>query len=278
MATSLPSGGIALAIAAAALSGAAIAQPTPEAKRLLLPDFVHLQGTIVGPDGKALSGVAIGHTNYYTDIGQPDAEGRFDLSTRAPAIVFRKEGYRSRYLRVERDASLEIRLQPVDKALDLCSPSASCAPLPESLSEFCLPRVKGVRVGALVSDCDYVVRAFTVRTQAGRRGIGHASGVLWGSGLPHDEDVWSAVEYSETSYRDSRGFPIVDARGKAANGRCWRVLGRFNETAYYRDVPEEAIGLLDKTLDGVCARPTGNRPPSEISQDTPTPLNSNSRK
>jgi hypothetical protein len=78
---------------------------------------------------------------------------------------------------------------------------------------------------------------------------------MWSFGLPFDEDVWSATQYSETDYRDPDGLLVIDARGKNANGECWRVLGHFGETAAYRKVTQDQAGLLDKVLDSACALP-----------------------
>jgi hypothetical protein len=72
---------------------------------------------------------------------------------------------------------------------------------------------------------------------------------------PFDQDVWSAIQYSETDYSEPDGFRIIDARGKNTNLEYWRVLGHFGETASYRKVSRNETGLLDKVLDSACVLP-----------------------
>jgi len=122
------------------------------------------------------------------------------------------------------------------------------------MSEFCLPKIRGITVTGQHNDIDYGQRQFLLQIPTGRKGIQHAAGPLWGSGLPLDEDVWSAVEYSETDYRDLEGFTVLDARGRSSSGECWRVLRRAFETASYRKVSPDEASLLDKVLDRVCLR------------------------
>lgn len=85
------------------------------------------------------------------------------------------------------------------------------------------------------------------------KGIEHGSGMMWSFGTPFDEWVWSSEEYEETSY-EVDGQRVVDARGKSPNGRRWRHLGRFGETAVYSETDEAAAKVLDKVLDGVCVK------------------------
>jgi hypothetical protein len=109
-----------------------------------------------------------------------------------------------------------------------------------------------VTVGKPGNDIDYGQRVFWVKTQSGTAGIQHASGGMWGPGLPLNEDVWSARDYVEKSYIDRDGLGIIDARGSSIDGKCWRVLGHPFETASYRNVPEHDTALLDRVLNGVC--------------------------
>jgi hypothetical protein len=177
------------------------------------------------------------------------------IQTQAPAIVFRKDGFNGKYYRVERDAIIDIKLAPVADSLKTCPSFANCLSLHGFMSAFCLPKVRGVDATEQSNDIDYGQRMFLIRGSSGRKGIQHAAGPMWSFGTPLDEEVWSAVEHSETGYRDLEGFLIVDSRGKSADGKCWRVLGHAFETASYRKVAPDEAKLLDKVLDGVCLKP-----------------------
>ena len=154
---------------------------------------------------------------------------------------------------------MTIALAPAPRA-KACGRFSDCASLQYVFSTFCLPRIPGVHVSAQRNDIDYGQRVFAAKTPSGTVVIQHAAGPMWGSGLPFDEDIWSASEYSENAWVDSDGFSLIDARGKSADGTCWRVLGHAFETASYRNVPEQDTVLLDRVLDGACVNPRPRRP------------------
>jgi len=113
-----------------------------------------------------------------------------------------------------------------------------------------VPGVTATRPG---QDVDYGSRGYVIATSNGRVGIGHGSGPLWSFGLPSDDDVWRSVEYRETVF-GTDPLITIDARGRTADGKFWRNLGKFGESASYRDVNEADARLLDRVLDGVCIR------------------------
>lgn len=221
----------------------------------LLEHSVRLSGIVTDSGGRPLRGVAIDHTGIMGSTLRTNAQGRFELHTRAPAIVFRKIGFNAKYYRIERYDTIEITLEPISRILKSCSPTSKCLSLDVLLSAFCLATVRGVTASRQSNDVDYGQREFSIQTQNGVEGIQHAAGPLWGSGLPLDEDVWSAVKYEEKEYLDGEGFQVLDARGSYPTGERWRVLGRAFETASYRKVSADEARVLDEVLDGVCLRP-----------------------
>ena len=218
----------------------------------MLPSPVRLSGVVTDNDGRPLSDVWINHTGVRLENVKTDSQGRFDIGTRAPAIVFRKHGFQSKYCRVSGDRPLAVILTCPARRAKACGAFSNCVSLKGFMSWFCLLKVPGVTVSKQGNDIDYGQRLFWVRTQSGRAGIQHAAGPMWGPGLPFDEDVWAARDYAETTYIDSEGFSIIDARGKSIDGKCWRVLGHVFETASYRNVSEHDTRLLDRVLDGAC--------------------------
>jgi hypothetical protein len=243
----------------AALAGIALAQ-SPRERALMLPSPVRLTGVVRDNEGKALPGVWINHTGVRVENVKTDSQGRFDIQNWGPAIVFRKEGYQSKYWPVSGDREMAIALSGPAPRLKPCAAFSRCLGLSGFMSVFCLPKVRGVNVSKRNNDVDYGQRVFWIKTPDGVTGVQHAAGMMWG-GLPLDEDVWSARDYVERDYQDSEGFGILDARGKSAEGKCWRVLGRVFETASYRDVREQDTGLLDRVIDGACVEPIRPKPP-----------------
>jgi hypothetical protein len=238
----------------AALLGVALAQ-SPRERELMLPSAVRLSGVVTDSGGRPLSDVWVLHAGNEVRNMTTDSQGRFDIRTRAPAVVFRKPGFQSQYLRVGGDREVAISLAGPAAPMKECEAPSKLVSLGGG-SVFCLPRIPGVHVGEVGVDTDYAYRWFWFRTHPGKVGIEHAEGATWGTGLPFDEDVWSARDYAETAFHGPKGLFIVDARGKSSDGKCWRILGRFSESANYRDVPERYAALLDRVLDGACVDAT----------------------
>ena len=224
----------------------------------MLPSPIRLSGVVTDNEGRPLSDVRIDHTGARSGTVRTDLQGNFDIETRAPAVVFRKNVFQSQYLRVDsgEKTALAITLAGPAPFAKECGPRPSCSSLRYFGSAFCLPKIHGVNVSKQGNDIDYGQRSFWITTSAGKVGVQHAAGPMWGSGLPLDEQVWSATEYTETSYRDREGLLITDARGKSIDGKRWRDLGHAFESASYRGVSEQQAVLLDRVLDGACVKPT----------------------
>jgi hypothetical protein len=137
-----------------------------------------------------------------------------------------------------------------------CNGSASCVSLKYFGSAFCLPKIRGVKISKQGNDVDYGCRSFWIATPGGKVAVQHGSGPMWGNGLPFNEDVWASTEYNETAYQDREGVLVVDARGKTADGKCWRVLGHAFETVSYRRLTAQDAAVLDRVIDGACVKPT----------------------
>ncbi len=77
-----------------------------------------------------------------------DSKGRFDLETRAPAIVFRKDRFQSLYWRVAPGSGLSFTLTGITPSpATSCRWFARCVSLQDGyMGSFCFPNVAGVRV------------------------------------------------------------------------------------------------------------------------------------
>jgi hypothetical protein len=240
----------------AALFGVAFAQSEKELA-LMLPRPVRISGVVTDGDGMPLSEIRIGHAGIRDKGGireviiRTDSQGRFDIETRAPAVVFRAfRGYQSKYWRVSENRDLKIALASQVPRMKQCGASFGFVSLNGFMGRFCFPRVRGVNVTKQDNDVDYGMRVFWVATRSEKVAIRHGSGGMWGDGTPFDAEVWSARDYVEKTYSDPEGVNISDARGKSVDGKCWRVLGHAFESASYRNVSEQDAALLDRVLDG----------------------------
>ena len=219
---------------------------------LLLPDTQQASGIVSDSSGRPISGAVIQHLGRSNSDGTTDSSGHFEFSTRVPAFVIRKVGYESVLVRTENAHAIQITLKQSEAAIPACSSKSVCTTAGWG-TVFCFANIRGVTTSEQINDIDYGKRIYSVRSKHGRQAMSHGGGPMWGAGLPFDEDVWSSVEYSEKSYRYGAGV-IIDAKGKSASGKFWRSIGRFGETATYRDVDQESAALLDRVLDGMCIR------------------------
>jgi hypothetical protein len=237
-------------IALAAAAAAACAQRLTWYEKLLLVEMPRtVSGTVVDQSGRPLAGAHIDHSDVEPQEQLfTDDRGRFEIRTRAPAVVIRKRGYDGRLLRLGA-ARLRVTLERSTRSLPACSDA--CLSLKNSSSAFCFPRVSGVSTGEAGHYEDIFVRAFTVISPARITELLHGAGPGWTLGIPYTGDVWEAQQYSETDF-STPDSDIIDARGVAPDGRHWRYLGRYGESAAYYEANSSAAALLDKVLDGVC--------------------------
>src|SRR5580692_10798058 len=69
--------------------------------------FYHVTGTVVDSEGKPVAGVSIDHAGNLRHAYGSDSDGKFALDTSAPALVFRKLGYRSEWYKRRRSVRFE---------------------------------------------------------------------------------------------------------------------------------------------------------------------------
>jgi hypothetical protein len=72
--------------------------------------------------------------------------------------------------------------------------------------------------------------------------------------VPDNRDVWKSVEYKET-VRYAADRPVLDARGKWADGTRWHYLAHIDESASYSGLDEPTARIFDSFLDQVCVVP-----------------------
>ncbi len=225
-------------------------------RELLLLEARTIEGLVVDPQGKPVSGVRVDHYENRSQAVVTDSDGRFQLQTEVPAVVLRKAGYRSQFIRTSAAEQARIVLEPAESPgrPKFCSADSRCESIVGWEAEFCFPKVAGVEASRQGRDIDYGIRFYSIKSRNGRVGITHGSGPLWSLGIPVNTDVWKSVEYAEVTYAQD-GMVILDASGRTADGKRWRYLGRLGESASYSDAREDAARILDRVLDGMCVRP-----------------------
>ncbi|MGD1091295.1 MAG: carboxypeptidase-like regulatory domain-containing protein [Bryobacteraceae bacterium] len=211
-----------------------------------------VSGVVVDPSGKPIAGAHIDHTDVKEQEKLfTDDQGHFQFQTGAPAIVVRKLGFSGERVRIQGTGPLRVVLRPATRTMPACT--STCAALKSADSVFCLPSVPGVEASEQGRYADSMTQVYKITTKDGQRELLHGAGPVWTLGVPYTGDVWESPEYTENAYLlgDS---DVVDARGKMPDGKLWRYLGRFGESVSYYEVDASGAALLDKVLDGVCAR------------------------
>lgn len=221
-----------------------------------------MAGVVVDAEGKPVAAAELYYSDKVWKTHQTDSDGRFALDTRAPAIVIRKDGFRSEFMPTREAMDVRVVLQKLrqKRAFPICTDSIQYVGIGVWDRSFQFPAIHGVIVSLPVQDVDYTERSYYVKTKHGRKGIIHGGGPMWGLGIPRNEDISRSAKYYEETTYDASGIAIIDARGEFANGNRWRFLGMFGETASYSDVDEATAKLLDQVLDGACIKPVTPHP------------------
>jgi hypothetical protein len=226
----------------------------PAYSDLLLDNPVTIAGRVVTAQGEPIPGVRIdyvgGNANWYNNPNITSADGYFTVTTRSPAIVFRRPGYQSHRLFTQNAGDSLIVMTRSSHPKPVCTAQAKCASSPGQVCVPQPPRTK-FRYG---HDIDYFEIWLAPRGLPKGQGITYGQGGLWGAGIPADRDVW----VSETFNEDVFPMPEVwaaDSRGRKKSGRYWRQIGIPMESAFYNDVDQKTAAVLDNILDGTCFGP-----------------------
>lgn len=217
---------------------------------ILLPKAQTVAGIVVDAAGNPVAGAHIDHSDVREQESLfTDEQGRFQVRTRAPALVVRKLGFDGALIRTGPVGPLRVVLEKATGSIPACRDK--CEGLASAKSMFCFAPVPGVEVHGQGKMGESTSRAFLVTTRDGPREILLGSGPMWSLGIPYTGDVWESTEYSEKSFAigDSE---IIDARGVTMDGKRWRYLGRFGESASYYEVDARDAALADRFLDGAC--------------------------
>lgn len=218
----------------------------------------HLSGTVVDENGHPVAEAEIAHAGQklgeaYTAVSlETDDVGRFSVKIYSPAIVIRKAGYKSIWLRAENGDGIKVQLESLAKS---GQSFAACAgpPLADAQKggmRFKLPESKELK-SSTGSDVDYSEQFFRLKGVRGKNVLVHGWRPTWSFGIPLDNDVWESTVYEERVF-NMDPVSLLDARGALANGKRWRVVATFGETLGYHNVDQKAATAFDAILDRTC--------------------------
>lgn len=219
----------------------------------------HLSGTVVDENGQPVAEASIGHfsdkPNSVADRINLDASGRFSVEIRSPAIVIRKEGYKSVRLHAQDGDGVKVQLESLAKSgqsFPVCD-GASLSDEKRLWPRFRLPESRELSMSK-GSDVDYEGQIFRLKGVHGKNYLVHGWGPTWSFGVPLDEEVWNSVIYEERVF-NMNPISVLDARGTLGNGTRWRLVASFGETLGYDGVNEKVAAAFDAILDRTCFQP-----------------------
>jgi hypothetical protein len=228
-------------------------------KLLLLQAPQNIAGVVVDDSGQPIAEAHIDHSDVQArEQLFSDDHGRFQIRTRAPALIVRKLGYDGQIVRIAQPVAsgksppIRVVLHRATRRLAICA--ANCRTLDSPNSAFCLPSVASVQTGDQGHYEDTFVRAFTLPNGSSGAEMLHGAGPHWSLGIPYTGDVWESSDYTEHGYIGS-GSDVIDARGTAPGGKHWRYLGRFGESLSYYEADAATAAAFDRVIDGACLAP-----------------------
>jgi hypothetical protein len=218
----------------------------------MLPQPIHVSGAVVDSAGDPIPDVRIDHIAITRDFAKADTSGDFEFEAEGPSVVFRKDGWTSRLVRLSSSTgSIRVVLDRAGdpEPLRNCSKKERCDTAP--LGNFCFPEVRGVGAGDTDPTIDTFEQRFSIHSWFGPdRIMLHGAAPSWGGPEPRAQEIWDSVEFSEVQRR-SRGQLVLDSRGKTSDGKLWRSIGQSGESvSYIEQGPKDAM-LFDRVLDGL---------------------------
>jgi hypothetical protein len=211
-----------------------------------------LSGTVKSASGKPVTQVLIIYGRSLNEITETDARGAFSLPHFGQVISFRRAGFRPLTKIVDSTmTTLNVTLEDA-VATEWLIPS--CAVVKGGWKRVGYSLRVPVPKGAVLRkgrDIDYTSFSIGYGPAESRVWLSGIEGPMASLGVPPEDWILKATEFSERSYRSGEtvGF---DMRGRLADGTYWRYVGRLGESVNYGGVSQEAAAFFDKILDSIC--------------------------
>jgi hypothetical protein len=210
-----------------------------------------LKGIVKTQAGEPLADVFIFYGRSMRDITQTYNGGIFSIPGQSKVIFFRRLGY-----------------HPLTKIVDSGVTNLEIVLFNSHNSEIALPKCQagessGKRIGdsfrLLVPegaksnegfDVDYGYFSIVMRSSSRQVWLNGIYGPTATIGLPPEEWILNAIEFSERSYKDKGLFS--DMRGLAKDGAYWRYVGAIGESIQYSGLTEQEAKYFDTIIDTAC--------------------------
>jgi hypothetical protein len=202
--------------------------------------------------GQPVAGAFAVGGSIHPGVRESDAKGELPYRASGEAIVVRKEGFESVRLKVGAGGEIAVRMKKLGVVAQLrkCGAKEKMMGITGRIAQMRFPKVEGVEVTNRSRDIDYSMRFYRLKAKK-EFGIRHGWGPMWSAGFPTSDRFINGMEYSEVQI-GWEGLYLVDARGIDSEGKRWRFLGRYGESADYGGLDIESTRVLDRVLDGVC--------------------------
>ncbi len=213
---------------------------------------VELRLKVLDELGQPVAGAIAVGGSIHPGIRESDAKGELPYRVSGGAIVVRKEGFESVRLKVGAGGEILVRMKKLGVVAQVrkCGAKEKTMGITGQIGKMRFPQVEGVEVTKRSRDIDYSMRFYRLKAKK-EFGIRHGSGPMWSAGFPTSDRFINGIEYSEVQI-GWEGFYLVDARGISREGKRWRFLGSYGETADYEGLDAKEAEVLDRVLDGVC--------------------------
>ncbi len=148
-------------------------------KQYRLPSPTKFSGTVVDQDDEVLPNTRIEDTGDRQIARQTDSRGSFDFETTAPAVVFRKDGYKSVFAHTGSSNLHIIMNASIAPEFPDCQTGIAVDSLEGWGASFAFPRIKGATLSAQVRErSDYGARGYFVGKGKNARGVQQGSGPM----------------------------------------------------------------------------------------------------
>src|SRR5262245_13176576 len=210
-----------------------------------------LKGIVKTQAGEPLTDVFIFYGRAMRDITQTYNGGTFSIPGQSKVIFFRRLGYHPLTKIIDSGVTnLEIVLfnsQNLEIALPKCQAGESSGKRFGHSIRLLVPEGAKSKEGF---DVDYAYFSIGMRSSSRQVWLNGIYGPMATIGLPPEEWILNAIEFSERSYKDKGLFS--DMRGRAKDGTYWRYVGAIGESIQYSGLTEQEAKYFDTVIDTAC--------------------------
>src|SRR5262245_16495933 len=210
-----------------------------------------LKGIVKTQAGEPLADVFIFYGRSMRDFTQTYNGGTFSIPGHSKVIFFRRIGYHPFTKIIDSGVTnLEIVLfnsQNSETALPNCQAGESSGKRYGDRFRLLVPDGAKSKEGF---DADYGYFSIEMQSNGRQVWLEGIYGPMATLGLPPEDWILNAVEFSERQYKDQGLYS--DIRGRSKDGTYWRYIGAIGESIQYSGLTEEEAKYFDTIIDTAC--------------------------